>query len=268
MNFEIKTELKNIVLNTNNLKDTYIKKHTNTKYTLDKIIDELLYFLKSGVSWKNLRSTINYKTLHWHFTKFVKYNVFLKLFNKIKNMYLKRYSHNNTSLFIDSTSINNKYGVNKIGRNKFYKNKKITKISLMTDTYGFPLSVFFMKGNYHDNSVFEKHIKDAVILMPKNIKSVVADKAYASLNNYKLLENKNIKHIIPPRQNMKLYKTYTYDKTEYKKRIKIEHIFGRLKNFRRFNFRYDKYLRNFSAFIYLAFSMISLNILKKRYSTK
>ena len=60
--------------------------------------------------------------------------------------------------YIDSTIIYNKYGINKIGRNKFYKNKNTTKISLMTDINGFPLSIFFMKGNYHDNSVFNKHI--------------------------------------------------------------------------------------------------------------
>lgn len=261
MIFDIKIELKNIILKTNKLKDTYITKHTNSKYTLDNIINELLYFLKSGVSWKNLRSPINYKTLYWHFSKFVKFNIFLKLFNKIKNIYLKKYSHVNTSLFIDSTCINNKYGVNKIGRNKFYKNKQITKISLMTDSNGFPLSIFFIKGNYHDNSVFEKHINDATILMPNNSKTIMADKAYSSNKNYKLLDNKNIKHIIPPRQNMKIYKTYKYNKTEYVKRIKIEQIFGRLKNFRRFNCRYDKLLRNFSAFTYLAFSLIASNIL-------
>lgn len=264
MNFEIKTELKKIILKTKTLKDTYIKKHTNTKHSLDIIIEELLYFLKSGISWKNLRSSINYKTLHWHFRKLVKYNIFIKLFNKIKYSYLKKYIDTNTSLFIDSTNINNKYGVNKIGRNKFYKNKKVTKISLMIDTYGFPLSIFFMKGNYHDNTVFEKHINDSIILMPNNNKTIVADKAYSSYKNYNLLNNKNIKHIIPPRQNMKIYKIYHYDKTEYKKRIKIEHIFGRLKNFRKFNFRYEKYLRNFSAFTYLAFSLIALNILKSR----
>lgn len=127
MNFDIKTEFKNIVLKTNILKNTYLNKHTNSKYTLETIIDELLYFLKLGVSWRNLRSPINYKTLHWHFSKFVKYNIFCKLFNKIKNIYLKKLQKQDVSLFIDSTSINNKYGINKIGRNKFYKNKKLQK---------------------------------------------------------------------------------------------------------------------------------------------
>ena len=164
-------------------------------------------------------------------------------------------------MFIDATVINNKFGINKIGRNKFYKNKKATKISLMTDSNGFPLSIFFMKGNHHDTCVFEKHIRDAIVIVP-NKKKIIADKGYSSNKNYNLLNSNNIEHIIPPRKNMKIRDSYKYDKEEYIKRIKVEHIFGRLKMFRRLSFRYDKLLRNFSGFVYLAFSIISINIIK------
>jgi transposase len=261
MVLDIKIELKNIILHTDKLKDTYIKKYSNSKYSLDLIIEEILYFLKSGVSWRMLRSTINYKTLYWHYTKFVKYNIFIKLFKKIKSEYLNKKLNETHTLYIDSTIVYNKNGVNKIGRNKFYKNKKTTKISLMTDKNGFPLSILFMKGNYHDTTVFNKHIRDAKIIMPKVKKTIIADKAYASKKNYKLLEDNNFNHIIPPRKNMKLAKTYKYDHIEYKKRIKIEHIFGRLKLFRRIDQRNDKLLRNYSGFTYLAFACISINII-------
>ena len=206
---------------------------------------------------------MNYKTLYWHFTRFVQYNVFLKLFNKIKNYYSKNLIQNDTLFFIDSTSIPNKQGINKIGRNKFYKNKKITKLSLMTDVNGFPLSVLFMKWNYHDTTVFDKHIRDAIIVMPNKKFKIVADKAYASHKNYTLLNSFGIPSIIPPRKNMKIAADYQYDKNEYIKRIKIEHIFSRLKTYKRINCRYDKFLRNFSAYIYLALSIISVNIINK-----
>ena len=264
MNFDIKFELKKIILATKNIKGTYAKQHTNSKYSLDLIINELMYFLKSGVSWRMLRSPINSKTLFWHYTRFIENNVFLRLFNKIKNGYLKNYIDDACSLFIDSTIIYNKNGINKIGRNKFYKNKKATKISLMTDKYGFPLSVLFMKGNYHDIRVFNSHIRDAIVIMPNKKLKIIADKAYASKNNYELLDEKNIDHIIPPRKNMKIAKTYKYDKIEYMERIKIEHIFARLKMFRRLDNRHDKYIRNYAGFVYLAFVIIANNIIKKR----
>lgn len=88
MNFNLVFELKKIILATNNLKDSYNTQHTNSKYSLDLIINEILYFLKSGVSWRMLRSTINYKTLFWHYSRFVKNKVFLKLLYNKKIMKL------------------------------------------------------------------------------------------------------------------------------------------------------------------------------------
>lgn len=264
MHIDIKTELKNIILKTEGLNSTYLFSHTNSKYSIDLIIDELLYFLKSGVSWRMLRSPIHYKTLYWHFSKFVEYNIFLKLFKKLRQIYLDQFIvSDNVSLLIDSTIIYNKYGINKIGRNKFYKNKRVTKISLMTDINGFPLSIFFMKGNYHDISVFNKHIKDAHLLIPNKKVKIIADKAYSSKSNYKLLHDNNFSHIIPPRKNMKMYTSYTYDNSEYKRRIRIEHIFSRLKSYKRINTRYDKFLSSFRAFVLYALSLIAINIIKK-----
>jgi transposase len=261
MVLDIKIELKNIILSADKLKTTYVKKHSNTKYSLDLIINEILYFIKSGVSWRMLRSTINYKTLHWHYTLWIKHNIFIKLFNKIKSQYLHYYNTQTQTLYIDSTTVYNKNGINKIGRNKFYKNKKVTKISLMTDKRGFPLSIHFLKGNYHDTKCFPKHIRDAKTITPSIKKTIIADKAYASNKNYNLLSNNNFDHIIPPRKNMKLAKTYKYDSDQYKKRIKIEHIFGRFKLFRRVDQRNDKFLRNYSGFVYLAFTCIAINIM-------
>ena len=124
MHIDIKQELKNIILKTKNLKDTFIRKHPNSKYSIELIISELLYFLKSGVSWRMLRSPINFKTLHYFYLLFVKRNIFIKLYNKIKSKYIKNYNSNNT-YFIDSTVINNKNGTNKIGRNKMINKKHL-----------------------------------------------------------------------------------------------------------------------------------------------
>jgi transposase len=120
-----------------------------------------------------------------------------------------------------------------------------------------------MKGNKHDISVFTKHIDDLLIIVPKRNKKILADKGYSSKFNYDYLDSLNISHIIPPRKNMKIYDSYLFDKSEYIKRIKIEHIFGRLKLFNRINNRFEKKLRNFSSFVFLAFSIIGQNIINK-----
>lgn len=260
MNFDIKKEIKIIISNTDVLRKRYFSTHPNTKYSLDTIIQEIIYFLRSGTSWNLLRSSVNSKTLFWHFQQLVKYNIFFRLYQKIKYFYLRKYNPS-TTLYIDSTSISNKYGVTKIGRNKFYKNKKITKISLLCDSKGFPLSIYFLKGNKHDNNTFTKHIDDALILIPNKKITIVADKAYSSKSNYQYLNDKNISHIIPPRKNMTIYGTYKYSSIEYKKRIKIEHIFSKLKNYKRLIIRYDKFIPSFSSFTYLAFSLIMIKMI-------
>ena len=196
----------------------------------------------------------------------------MKLFQKIRRKYINKYiisqSNKLCDLLIDSTVIYNKGGINKIGRNKFYKNKKATKISLMTDVNGFPLSILFMKGNYHDNCVFNQHIRDALVLVPnktnhkKSIR-IMADKAYSSKENYTLLESNNMGHIIPPRKNMQLAQTYKYDKKEYSQRIKIEHIFSRIKAYKRINMRYDKIFSHFREFVLLGFIFVANHIINK-----
>lgn len=242
MNINLINEIKNTIYNTNCLKNRYTKTYPNTKYLLDKIIEELLYVLKSGVSWNLLRSTINPKTLYWHYTEFIKYKIFDRTLTKIRNRYIKNNMEKNgrIDVLIDVTIIENKYGTNKIARNKFYKNKKVTKMSLMTDSNGFPLSILFIKGNKHDISTFNNHVKDMLVIFKNTKTRVIADRGYSSKKNYKLLEDNGMEHIIPPRKNMKMYGSYSYQKKEYAKRIKIENIFGILKNYKRTKIRYDK----------------------------
>ena len=135
-------------------------------------------------------------------------------------------------------------------------------MSLMADENGFPLSILFMKGNKHDNDGFNNHLRDILILKIKNVK-VLADKAYSSKNNYELLEKYGMGHIIPPRKNMKIYKSYKYCKKIYAKRIKIENIFGILKNYKRLRIRYDKLLRNYRGFLFLGILCLSVNLFNK-----
>ena len=265
MKLDIINELKIIIFNTTGLNDTYNKQHPNTKYTIDDILKEIIYFLNSGVSWPHLRSHIKSKTLFWHYSKFVKYNIFGRLLSKLRTKYIKLIDNDKINFLIDTSIIYNKNGINKLGRNKFYKNKMTTKISLMTDINGFPFSVLFTKGNYHDNSVFHKHVTDCIKLVRFNKKRIIADKGYSSYKNYKLLDKNNIEHIIPPRKNMHIYKTYKYLKKEYMNRIKIENIFAMIKNYKRINNRYDKLIRSYSSFVYLSLSKLSINIINKFY---
>lgn len=49
----------NFIMNDNKLKYYYINKFPHSKYKLTDIINDILYILKTGISWRSLK--INYK---------------------------------------------------------------------------------------------------------------------------------------------------------------------------------------------------------------
>ena len=52
--------LKNIIFKDKNLCNSYNNNFPNQKYSIDLIINEIIYVLKTGISWRNIRSKI-----HW-----------------------------------------------------------------------------------------------------------------------------------------------------------------------------------------------------------
>lgn len=246
-----------MIKKTPNVSKYYEQPYPNTKYKLEMIVADIIYVLKTGVSWRDVRTKCNHCTLYYHYKRFVEHDIFGKVFRLLRKEYLEDLKAENMLLLIDSTVVNNKFGVTKIGRNKYYKNKRCIKISMMTDGNGIPLSILMMKGNKHDNTTFGRHIDDAIILCRRKKKlKVLADKGYCSKKNYELLDSKKIEHIIPPRRNMKLYETYKYSKTEYVKRNKIENTFARIKKLRRLDNRYDKKMKSMWGFVYMGCSVM------------
>lgn len=67
------------------------------------------------------------------------------------------------------------------------------------------------------------------------------------------------KAVIPPGSNRKRQRDY--DKALYKLRNRIERCFSELKQFRRFATRYEKSEACFQAFVALACTFITLNLI-------
>lgn len=240
-----------------NIGKFYSKKQTNSKYKLADIIDDIIYVLKTGIPWRALKSHINWRSVYFHFNRFVNNDIFKQLYLDIR---LKYFINNKTSIqIIDSTFISNKYGKNTIARNIFFKNKNCNKISYLTDVNGIPLSVLINKGNIHDNKFIDEHINDIYFINRRINKSniLLADKAYEGKNIRTFLCNNKYKLYIPKKKNSKI--VYDFDKILYKKRINVEHTFQKLKTFRRVNIRYDSNFCTFCSFIYLATFIIIFN---------
>jgi transposase len=257
LNLSIIEIIKKVILSNVNLTKFYFKKSPSSKYNLELILSEIIYVLKTGLSWNNLRSTINPKSLYWHFNRFVKNNIFHDTFIYLRNKYSE--SNKTNIQIIDSTFVMNKFGKNSISRSKFFKNKNCNKISLVTDINGIPISILFDAGNVHDITFVKTHLNDLVVIPKKNNFNstiLLADKGYISKDLREDIKNKfNYSLMYPIRKNMK-QKLSNYDSELYKKRIRIEHTNRRLKLFRRIDARYDSYLDTFSSFVFLAASIM------------
>lgn len=243
---------KKFVMKNEDLNKSYNYNHPNKKYSIELIINEIIFVLKTGIAWRNLRSSIHWNTLYHHYRRFVKFNIFQKIFNYLRNTYFKS-SHSNVQI-IDSSFIPNKYGRNKISRNKFYKNKNGNKISLLTDVKGVPLSVFMNKGSVHDISFMNRHLKDCRFIYKNKNNKLLADKGYESKKLREQLKNNNCMLIIPKKKNS--VQNYFFDKKLYKSRIRVENSFQKLKAFRKIMCRYERLFSNYCSFVLLASSIL------------
>jgi len=243
--------LKNYILANKSIGKFYSIKHPNSKYKLEDLLDDIMFVLKTGIAWRDLKSTIKWQSVYFHFKRFVQFNIFKMFFNKLRRMYIKSFKCN--ILLIDSSFISNKYGKNIISRNKFFKNKKCNKVSIITDVNGLPLSVIINKGSIHDSQFFDKHFNDLSFLFNTNkCNFLLADKAYQSRYIRESLNCVKCSLIVPNKSNQK--KKLLFDKQIYKKRIFVEHAFQKLKSYRRINLRYDSYISTYYAFVYLCSS--------------
>jgi len=126
------------------------------KYTLKEILENIFFILNSGISW-NLMP--NGSSIYYHYKRFYEHNIFKKIYEKILNKYLK--ISEKELIITDTTFIYNINGKEGIQRNKFFKNKKCCKISVIADQFGIPLAILIKEGNLSDYKMlfFYEHKK-------------------------------------------------------------------------------------------------------------
>ena len=115
----------------------------------------------------------------------------------------------------------------------------------MTDAKGRPLRFFMTAGQVSD------YTGAAALLgsLPA-AEWMIADRGYDADWFRNALKDKGIRPCIPGRKS--LGKTVRYDRRRYKRRNRIEIMFGRLKDWRRIATRYDRCARTFLSAVALA----------------
>lgn len=125
-----------------------------------------------------------------------------------------------------------------------------TKIHLAVDSKGCPVKFIFTPGQQNDICQAQPLIEG------EDFHAVIADKGYDCKALVEAIEVRDAKAVIPSRSNSIVPRNY--DVQLYKNRNLVERAFNFLKHFRRVATRYDKTIRNFSAFVHLATMVIWL----------
>lgn len=271
LNLDFKVHIKSYILTHGLFKQNY-----NSKYSLDTILGVIEYVLKTGSSWRSLdldifkNNDIKWQSIYYHFDKFSRAKVFENVYSQILNDYFKKNKSNKLKyLSIDASMVRNYYASN-VGFNGFYKKKKWSKLSLIVDSNGFPISALLVTGNQSDKSLFFKNMKRLRINITSNAKNnnkhkryFLADAAYDSNDIRETIEENNITpliwHIRRNRKQPELNKKFNKrESVIYRRRMIVENCFSWIYKNKRLDGRYDKYTRNYYSFMYMAFLRILL----------
>ena len=120
-----------------------------------------------------------------------------------------------------------------------------TKLHAVCDSHGRPLSFFVTAGQVSD------YIGARALLSSlPSVDWLLGDRGYDADWFREALQDKGIRPCIPGRKSRS--KAVRYDKRRYKRRNRIEIMFGRLKDWRRVAMRYDRCAHVFLSAIQIA----------------
>lgn len=224
-------------------------------------LDIIYKVLNSGCKWKHIDDELHYSTYYKKFVYWTELDIFKIAHCFICKIMEKNIGHHNffKNMFIDSTDLLNKYGFEDVGYTFKFKNKKATRINIIVNDKGFPLSLYVTSANVSDSKAIEKTINNIpikIIGSRKYPKYLTADKGYINEKMKVKLKKKGINLIYPLRKNNKTIKLNYYQKIKNKdllhKRYINEHYFTWHKSQNRLNVRYDRKVKLFTSFSYFA----------------
>ena len=173
------------------------------------VFDHIQYVLKTGCQWSALVVPGgSYKTIWAYFNRWSKNHVFERAFDDCVKAY--------KTACPKGRRARNRNGV--VGRNPTDRGRKATKVSLLTDGHGTPLSMCFHRANRHDSKTLGHTLRraEARIGIRGWLRSVYADKGYDASSCREICESFGCTPIITRRGN------HT-QKRENATRVVVEH---------------------------------------------
>jgi len=231
------------------------KRHRGRKNAepLDHYIDIIEYVLRTGIQWKELRAKLHYTTYHKKFMIWSEFKVFQNAFYiLIKMMKSHNYIRNEDlqNLFVDSSMIKNIRGIDETGINHYDRGKQGNKVTVVVNEKGIPLGIHVNTANKHDTTLVIDTLQDIKI---KTLGSrLIADKGYISKKLKTSLRNNHKLYLVCPVKSNQNITLHPIQRRLLSKRNIVENFFSWMMNYRRIRVRYERKLKNYIQFYYLA----------------
>ena len=214
------------------------------KLSIGYILERIFFVCKTGCQWHNLHvDNGSWKTV-WHY-----FNMWSKARLFEHNFYTLASNMQSQKLIVDTTFVKNVLGQDVLGRNPTDRGRKATKVSLLTNERGSPLAVRFHQGNKSDQHTLGILLEEAQRKAPRAVQGasvLLADKGYDSASNRHICKRFGCTARIAQRG------IAAADNERYV----VEQTFGILDLFRRIRVRYERHIRNFKSFHFLALAGI------------
>ncbi|MBF0863002.1 IS5 family transposase [Gluconobacter kanchanaburiensis] len=235
------------------LRPSFPKSHGRPHVDDRRVLSRIIFVNRNGLRWRDApREYGPHKTLYNRWKRWSGMGIFMRMMDG-----LSAPSAEPQTIMIDATSLKAHRNPSSlrfkkgdpgrlIGRTKDGMN---TKLHAVTDQNGQPLSFFMTAGQISD------YTGAAALLDSLPMAQwMLADRGYDADWFRDALEEKGIRPCIPGRRSRE--KPVKYDKRKYKRRNRIEIMFGRLKDWRRVATRYDRCPTVFFSAICLAATVI------------
>ena len=220
------------------------------KYDILKVWYRIQRMLRSSQPWSMMEEPgFSHKTLHRIFIRWCRLGVFQKIHSVILKLYRMKHPLKSDRYYAtDTTFVKNIYGTQTIGRNPTDRGRSATKLSVIINQDGCVSNLVMFPANVSDQRVLQRTLYRAQL---RRGVAMHADKGYDSASNRNLLHQNGLLDRIS-RRGQRRYRNAA------RKRIVVEHFFGRLKQHRRIRNRYDKLDVTFGSFCTLACTCMAL----------
>jgi transposase len=218
------------------LEPYFPKSHGKPRVDDRRVLSGIIFVNRNGLRWRDAPAAYGpHKTLYNRWKRWSDAGVFVRMMKGLSGAQIEL-----RTVMIDATylkahrtasSLRVKGGLGRlIGRTKGGMN---TKLHAVTDASGRPISLFMTAGQVSD------YTGAAALLdsLPR-AQWLLGDRGYDADWFRDALQAKGITPCIPGRKSRN--EPIRYDKRRYKRRNRIEIMFGRLKDWRRVATRYDR----------------------------